>query len=206
MSVLLRVDIADSRLDAQTEPASAIGKLDAIARQQQMIGVPFVMEAQAGEYGASRQIVFDVHQRMAVTADRALLLTRLKPRRADPPEDQRSAAHRPDESENLSSLTREPVPQLRPRQKLEHFCVVVSPKPTVTLYRQCGLSNSKEAFPASEIGRPVHVTHEKFRRREGIYRYQCRIAAQAKSEIRCVLRRIGIDNPNLVAEIAPASA
>jgi hypothetical protein len=91
-------------------------------------------------------------------------------------------------------------------QKLEHFCVVVSPKPTVTLDRQCGLSNSKEAFPASEIGRPVHVTHEKFRRREGIYRYQCRIAAQAKSEIRCVLRRIGIDNPNLVAEIAPASA
>src|SRR6516162_9088713 len=80
-----------------------------------MIGVPFVMEAQAGEYGASRQIEFDVHQRMAVTADRALLLARLKPRRADPPEDQRSAAHRPDESENLSSLTREPVPQLRPR-------------------------------------------------------------------------------------------
>src|SRR5271166_6450924 len=96
MPVLLRVDVADSRLDRQLEPASMIGKLDAIAGQQQVIAVSFVMEAQAGDDGAARWIVFDVHQRVAVRAERTLLLGRLEPRRANPPKDQRSAAHRPD--------------------------------------------------------------------------------------------------------------
>src|SRR5271169_5206309 len=99
MPVLAGIDIADRRLDAQLEAASVIGKLDVIASQQQVIAVSFVMETQAGDDFATRQIVFDVHKRMAVTVARTLRFGRIEPRRADPAEDQRSAAHRPDKPE-----------------------------------------------------------------------------------------------------------
>ena len=73
------IDIANRRLDPEPETASMMGKLDVIAGQQQVIAVSFVMETQAGDDFAARQIVFDVHKRVAVTVERAL---RSRPARA----------------------------------------------------------------------------------------------------------------------------
>jgi hypothetical protein len=92
-----------------------IGKLDVISGQQQVIAVSFVMETQAGDDFAARQIVFDVHKRVAVTAVCTLRFGRLEPRRADPAEDQRSATQSPDKPKNFSGLTRESLPELWPR-------------------------------------------------------------------------------------------
>src|SRR6516165_580341 len=115
MPVLAGIDIADRRLDPEPETASMIGKLDVIAGQQQVIAVSFVMETHTGDDFAVRQIVFDVHKRVAVTTARALRFGRLEPRRADSAEDQRSAAHRADEPQYFSGLMRESLPELRPR-------------------------------------------------------------------------------------------
>src|SRR5271166_413285 len=191
MRLLLGIDIADRRLDAQPETASTIGKLDVIARKQKVIRVSFVMEAQAGDDFAARQIVFDIHQRVSVTADRALLLGRLEPRRADPPEYQRSVAHRPDKPENFSGFMRESLPQFRPRQKLEDLRVIVGPKPAVARDRQCGLGDGKVASTVSKLDGPVHVANEKFRRAEGVCRYQCHSEEEDRSEIARLLQRAG---------------
>src|SRR5215831_12997235 len=115
MPLLLGINIAYRWLHRQPEAASMIGKLDVIAGHQQVVAVSFVMEAQAGDDLAARQIVLDVHQRMAITAQRTLLTGRLEPRRTDAPEDQRPATHRPDKSEYFSGLTGETLPELRPR-------------------------------------------------------------------------------------------
>src|SRR5215469_10276712 len=114
MPMLSDIDIADSRRNLQLETASMIGKLDVIASHQQVIAISFIVEPQASDDFAARQIVFDVHKRVTETAERTHCLGRFESRRADPSKDQWSMAHRPDKTENFVSLTGESLPELRP--------------------------------------------------------------------------------------------
>ena len=84
---------------------SIISKLDIIAGHQQVVAVSFVVEPQAGHDLAARQIVFDVHERVTVTAVCSLLVGRFETERANPSEDQGTAAHRLDKSKNFVGLT-----------------------------------------------------------------------------------------------------
>src|ERR1700756_4778110 len=114
MLTLSGIDIADSRRYLQPEMASPMGKLDVITGHQQVIAISLVLEPQAGDDFAPRQIIFDVHRRVAVTAERSQRLSRLEPWRADPPKDQWSAAHRPDQPNDFGGLPRKALPKLRP--------------------------------------------------------------------------------------------
>jgi len=113
MPTVSGLDIADSWRDLQLETASSMGKLDVIAGHQQVVAISFVMESQAGDDFAARQIVFDVHKRVTVTAERTPRLGRFEPWRADPPKDQWSVAHCPDKMKNFVRLTGESLPELR---------------------------------------------------------------------------------------------
>src|SRR6516164_9144778 len=191
MPLLLGINIAYRRLDRQLEAASMIGKLDVIAGHQQVIAVSFVMEAQAGDDLAARQIVLEVHQRMAVTAQHTLLVGRLEPRRTDTPEDQRPATHRSDKSEYLGGLTGKALPELRPRQEFEDLRIIIGPKPAIAGDRQCRLRDREVARTISELDRPIHVANEKFRRSEGICRYQWQNKEEGQIEGCPLLQRAG---------------
>jgi len=172
MPVLAGIDIADGGRNLQPETLSTIGELDVITGHNQVIAISLVMEPQAGDDFAALQIVFDVHKRVPVTAERPHCLGLLEPWRADPPKDQGSATHRPDKAENFAGLFWESLPQFRPREELKHFRVIIGPEPGVAGDRKRGLGNGKVARAVSEIDRPVHLADQKLSRRKSVCRYQ----------------------------------
>src|SRR5262249_23526067 len=96
MPMLSDIDIADSPRDVKLERASTMGKLDLIASHQQVVAISFIVDPQASEDFAARKIVFDVHKRVTEAAERTPGFGGFEPRRAAPPKDQWSVAHRSD--------------------------------------------------------------------------------------------------------------
>src|SRR5215467_5663433 len=109
---------------------------------------------------------------MPVTTERPHCPDLFEPWRADPPKNQGATTHRPDKAENFAGLFWESLPQFRPREEFEHFCVIIGPEPGVTGDRKRGLGNGKVIRAVSEIDRPVHLANQKFSRRNSVCRYQ----------------------------------
>jgi hypothetical protein len=107
------VHIGDRGFYSQSETSPTVGKLDTIARQQEMIKIPLVMEADSSDDSTKRQIAGDIHQRVAITSNRPLLFKQFEQRRTNPPENKWAVTHCLYEPENFARLARKTPPDLR---------------------------------------------------------------------------------------------
>src|SRR3984893_8052465 len=138
IAILRGIYLIDRPIDNPPEAPSAIGEFHIIIAQHQVIGVPLVVEADAANDGAAFQFIFELHQRVAISADIAFFCGGLEAGVADPPKDERASAHRLHEAKNFAGFARKAAPQLRPRQEFEDFGVVVAPEPDIATDRVRG--------------------------------------------------------------------